>query len=219
MQARAEAQDPPPALPVFEPWRTAEGKLVGRISLTAFTQAGFTIVEAILGGVTVRVEDLEAGVAAIPERNAVLVLRIKKGSGKSCEYRFQLAGGMPSNNPLIWRCDPDDPPERVDAWLTALLGDVRAAGSPTRPTGAPGKAATTETDDAYRVPLQRRLSLIARHRNELRNAVSADTLRSAINDLLKDPNERKVAEMLLFETTDGKSPLLEAARDVASGRK
>lgn len=214
--ARESPAPPPPGLPGFEPRRTAGGDLVGPINLDVFKTDGCRIVAAYLGGHSVAVEDLEAGIVPIPERNAVLVLQIRTRSGAVYEYRFQLGGGAPERNPSIWTTDPDEPPERVDAWLTALLGDVQmAAHRPPKPPGCTGKPTS---DDTYRIPLQRRLALIARHRDDLRRAVLPGELRKAMNNLLEDPVERKVAEALLFETIPGNGPLLAAVHDVARGR-
>jgi len=212
------AGNPPAGLPILGSLRRQGDALMGTVDLAPLWKDGSKPVSLRLGDVRVTVDELARGVR-IPERNAVIEVTVQNGDGAKQTFLFQLGGGMPDRYPHLWRADPDDPPERTDPWFLALFGDLLAASfAGTRGHGKGGKRSTSsDGDDAYRVPFERRLALIARHHRELGQLVPPAELARAINEYLEE-DERLVALSLFRDQPVADGTLLAALNDVAAGR-
>jgi hypothetical protein len=210
--------NPPAGLPILGSLRRQGDALMGTVDLAPLWKDGSKPVSIRLGAERVTVSELARGVR-IPERNAVVEVTVQHGDGAKQTFLFQLGGGMPEEHPHLWRADPDDPPERTDAWFLALFGDLLAASfAGTHGGGKEGKLSPSSGgDDAYRVPFERRLALIARHHRESGQLVPPDELARAINEYLEG-DERLVALSLFTNQPAADGTLLPALNDVAAGR-
>ena len=121
---------------------------------------------------------------------------------------------MPEWHPHLWRADPDDVPDRTDAWLLALIGDLRTASSK---AGHKSNFLPSAADDAYRVPLYRRLALVARHHRALQDSLAKDDLVQAIDRYFVG-QERAVALSLVTNQPAADGAILAALNDVVTGR-
>jgi len=213
----APAGNPPAGLPILGSLRRQGDDLIGSINLAGLTKDGSKVVGVRLGGQKVPVMELARGLV-IPERNAVIEVTVEHRDGAKQIFRFQLGGGLPEWDPHLWRADPDDPPDRTDAWLLALIGDLLGASS-VAAHGAHkgGNSPSSASDDAYRVPLARRLALVARHQRALRGSVLADELVRAIDEYFVG-DERAVALSLVTDRPTADGTLLAALNDVVTGR-
>jgi hypothetical protein len=210
--------NPPAGLPILGSLRRQGDALMGTVDLAPLWKDGSKPVSIRLGAERVTVSELARGVR-IPERNAVVEVTLQHGDGAKQTFLFQLGGGLPEEYPHLWRADPDDPPERTDAWFFALFGDLLAAlFAGMRGHGKKGKLSPpSDGDDSYRVPFERRLALIARHHRELGQLFPPDELARAINKYFEG-DERLVALSLFTNQPAADSKLLAALNDVAAGR-
>jgi hypothetical protein len=209
----ASSGNPPAGLPVLDSLRRQGDDLIGSISLAGLMKDGSKVVGVRLGGRKIIVEALARDLQ-IPERNAVIEVTVEHADGTKQTFRFQLGGGMPEWHPHLWRADPDDVPDRTDAWLLALIGDLRTASSK---AGHKSNFLPSAADDAYRVPLYRRLALVARHHRALQDSLAKDDLVQAIDRYFVG-QERAVALSLVTNQPAADGAILAALNDVVTGR-
>lgn len=117
----------------------------------------------------------------------------------------------------FWRFDDAADPlyEKPDPeWVSLLALLTRREPSPHNPPAENSRPpAPLAEDDAFRIPLEQRLVLIARHRERAKGVVDVDRLEAILNG---DRIQASVAEAVLG-LGHGQSPLLRALQEASRG--